>query len=414
MPRLKLQVRRATIGEDVSVAWVSLDGFLDASTILTFENTLELLYRDERGNVVLDFGKVLFANSTAIGTILNHRNLLSEDGRELVLVRVNPQVRTTFDLLGLSAVVPCLPDEEAARRYFLSAPFGERDPEAFAARRAPAATPAEARPPRAAEAPPPRSLEPAKCRVLVIAPEENRFTDITKMRLLTPQGRFQIVTDCTEALHVFDELDPDLVILEDPLAGSEDFLWKVKTEKGKSVVPVIKLYWTGTNIEERKEFKIWEDDFLVEPFELMELFVLAEAELKRIPEENLRRANELAASLFQKAGLASPAKASLAAAFAEAIENAARHAHRSDPQKCIDVVFLLDREKLSITVTDEGRGFDSKPFLDQAQQAGPIGEERLRQTRGALGGLGIALMKRCTDELEYLGSGNSVRLVKKL
>jgi anti-anti-sigma factor len=425
MPQLSQQARRSTLAGGQPVAWLSLDGFLDASTVLSFENTLELLHRDEQGDVVVDFARVMYANSTAIGTILNFRNLLLQGGRELLLVRVNPQVRVTFDLLGLSAVVPCLPDEDAAARYLESAPVGERDPEAFAAR-------ARAAEGKAAAAPPPiRSVEPARCNVLMIVPEENRFTDITKMRLLIPQGTFRIVTDCTEALHVFDDLDPDLVILEDPLSGSEDFLWRIKTEKGKSIVPIIKLYWTGTDINSRRNFKIWEDDYLVEPFELMELFALAEAELRRIPEdrkvllhqthfelrsreENLRRANELATTFFEKAGLAGEDAASFAAAFAEALENAARHAHHYDPEKRIDVVFLLDREKLAVTVTDEGGGFDFRPHLQRAEEALPVGEDRLRQARGNLGGLGISLMKRCTDELEYLDGGSSVRLVKRL
>jgi anti-sigma regulatory factor (Ser/Thr protein kinase) len=78
------------------------------------------------------------------------------------------------------------------------------------------------------------------------------------------------------------------------------------------------------------------------------------------------------------------------------------------------VVFLLDREKLSITVTDEGGGFDFRPHLEQAEQQEALSEERLRQSRGELGGLGISLMRRCVDELEYLGAGNAVRLTKRV
>jgi len=428
MPQLKQTVRRSTMGDELPVVWVTLDGFLDSSTVLSFENTLELLHRDERGELVLDLASVLYANSTAIGTILNYRNLLLQEGRELVLVNVHPQVRTTFDLLGLSAVVPCLPDEAAVLKYLLSAPPGERDAEAFAAAAAQGAPAAAAEGEQAA---PLRSVTPSECNVMMIVPEENRFTDIMKMRLLTPHGRFRIVADCTEALHVFDELGPDLVVVEDPLAGSDDFVWKLKTEKGKSIVPIIKLYWTGTDIESRKEFKIWEDDFLVEPFELMELFVLSERELRRIPEdrkvllhqthfefrtreENLRRANELASTFFQKAGLTGEASSALGAAFAEALENAARHAHGYDAGKCIDVVFLLDRQKLSITVVDEGGGFDYAPLLRRAQEEQPVDQARLRQSRGGLGGLGMALMCRCTDQLEYLNGGSTVRLTKRL
>ena len=162
----------------------------------------------------------------------------------------------------------------------------------------------------------------------------------------------------------------------------------------------------------------------------MELFVLSEAELRRMPEdrkvllhqthfefrtreENLRRANELAATFFQKAGLSGEASTSLAAALSEALENAARHAHGYDDSKCIDVIFLLDREKLAITVTDEGKGFDHQSHLARSQEQ-TIDEVRLRQSRGNLGGLGIALMRRCCDELQYLNGGNAVRLIKRL
>ena len=426
MPQLKLQVRRSTIGDGLPVVWVALDGFLDASTALSFESTLDILHSDERGELILDLGKLLYANSSAIGAILNYRNLLLEAQRELVLVNVNPQVRMTFDLLGLSAIVPCLPDEAAVLDYLLSAPAGQRDPERFARGAAPAAAGGE---PARDEAPV-RSVEPSECKVMMIVPEENRFTDIMRMRLATPHGIFRIVSDCTEALHVFDDMAPDLVVVEDPLAGSDDFVWTLKTERGKSIIPIIKLYWTGTDTETRKEFKIWEDDFLVEPFELMELFVLSERELRRTPQDrsvllhqthfefrtseaNLRRANELASTFFQKAGLSGEAMAQLAAGFAEAIENAARHAHHYDDAKCIDVVFLLDRHKLAITVTDEGAGFDYEPHLQRAADE-PLGAERLRQSRGKLGGLGIALMRRCCDELQYLNGGNAVRLIKRL
>jgi len=429
MPELKLKVRRSTVGDGLPVAWVALDGFIDASTVLSFENTLEVLHREDKGTVVLDFASVLYANSTAIGTILNYRNLLMEEGRELLLMQVNPQVLTTFELLGLTAVVPCLPDEETVGCYLASAPAGERDPEAFVVRSAMEKAAAASQ--GVAQAAPLRSVRPESCNVMMIVPEENRFTDVTKMRLLTPHGRFHIVTDCTEALHDFDEIDPDLIVLEDPMHGSEDFLWAVKTEKGKSVVPVIKLYWTGTDIESRREFKIWEDDFLIEPFELMELFMLGESELKRIPEDrkvllhqthiefrtregNIERAKELGRNVIEKAGLSAEGTTAMTTAFAEAMENAARHGHRYAPEKCIDVVFLLDREKLQVTVTDEGRGFDYQAHLARLAESGTPDEERLRQSRGDLGGLGISLMQRCTDQIEYLGNGSAVRLTRRL
>ncbi len=425
MPRLNIHVRRSTVGDGLPVAWVELDGFLDASTVLSFESTLELLYGEGRGDVVLDCARLLYANSSGIGMVLNYRNLLLRGGRELLLVKVSSQVRTALDLLGLSLVVPCLADDGAATDYLASAPPGRRAPlvpaeAAVGAAGAPARGPAK-----------PAGLPNGKRNVMMVAPEENRFTDIMKMRLAAPQGRFHIVTSCSEALHHFDELNPDLIILEDPMKGSEEFLWAIKTEKGKSLVPAVKLYWTGTDIETRKDFKIWENDFLVEPFEVMELFALCEAELARFPhdrrvllhqthyefrtrKENLQRANELGASLLKKSGLSAAAVTAMSTALAEALDNAARHGNAYEPEKHVDVVFLLDHAKVSLTVTDEGRGFDFRPHVERARHEPPVPPERLRQDRGGLGKLGIALMVRCADEVEYLGPGNSVRLTKRL
>lgn len=424
MPSLDIQIRRATHSSTgAPIAWVVLNGFLDASTVLEFESTLDFLSREEDTDVVVNFAKVLYANSTAIGTLLNYRNRLIERGREFLLVRVSPEVRVTFDLLGVTTVVPCFRNEDDVLAHLDSTLEPAEEGEA------PVEEQGEV-PEAGAEAELPVPAAPSASRILMVVPEENRFTDVTSMRLVKPDGQLRIVTDCTEALHAFNDLDPDLVILEDKLPGSEDFLWKVKTERGKSIIPVIKLYWTGTDIGTRKEFKIWEDDFLIEPFELMELFALGESELRRIPDDRQRllhathfefrtrsqhlvRARELGATLIEKAGFAGDAVASLTAGFAEAVDNAARHGHASVPEKCIDVVFLLDHEKLSITVTDEGEGFEFQPHLDRAASADPLEGGRLRQSRGGLGGLGIALMAQCTDELTYLGPGNAVRLVKR-
>ncbi len=81
MPQLQVQVRRSVVSDDIHVVWLTLNGFLDASTVLSFENTLEVLHSDERGEIVLNLGRLLYANSSAIGTILNYRNPLLAAGR---------------------------------------------------------------------------------------------------------------------------------------------------------------------------------------------------------------------------------------------------------------------------------------------------------------------------------------------
>ena len=68
MPQLNIQLRRSTTPDGHPVTWVRLTGFIDASTVLSFENALELVHRDERGDVVLDFAEVQYTNSSGIGS----------------------------------------------------------------------------------------------------------------------------------------------------------------------------------------------------------------------------------------------------------------------------------------------------------------------------------------------------------
>ena len=126
------------------------------------------------------------------------------------------------------------------------------------------------------------------------------------------------------------------------------------------------------------------------------------------------RAQELAANLIRKTNLSAEEGTAFSAAFREAVDNANRHGHRSNEDRHIDVVFLLEPNRISITVEDEGEGFNWGYYLDQVKNLSPDKQAQLRREAGQRGGLGIMLMKKCTDVLEYVGKGNVVRLIKNL
>lgn len=63
-----------------------------------------------------------------------------------------------------------------------------------------------------------------------------------------------------------------------------------------------------------------------------------------------------------------------------------------------EISFLKTDNKIIVTITDQGDGFDWKPFLD-------ISIDRIFDQHGR----GIAMTKeKCFDELEYMGNGNQV------
>lgn len=89
----------------------------------------------------------------------------------------------------------------------------------------------------------------------------------------------------------------------------------------------------------------------------------------------------------------------------EACSNVIKHAYQYDNNKKIDIIVETNGSKLTIIISDRGKGFDP------AKLETP--EQRLQ--KHARGGLGIALIKKVMDEVSFdihPGSRNEVRMVK--
>jgi anti-sigma regulatory factor (Ser/Thr protein kinase) len=102
------------------------------------------------------------------------------------------------------------------------------------------------------------------------------------------------------------------------------------------------------------------------------------------------------------------------AAVREAMTNAARHGNGGDPSRRIRIRCLVLAECVEVPVEDEGAGFDHRSRVKSGLTRDAILAERERGPRGARAGLGIPLMIRCCDRLEYNEQGNRITLTKAL
>lgn len=103
----------------------------------------------------------------------------------------------------------------------------------------------------------------------------------------------------------------------------------------------------------------------------------------------------------------------LVTAFREAIENALRHGNKRDPDLLIHGEFLVDLEKIPLSVRDEGPGFDYQAFMEAETKTTTVETARENIARGKTGGLGIKLLRECIDEIEYIPPGNVLMLTKR-
>jgi serine/threonine-protein kinase RsbW len=89
-------------------------------------------------------------------------------------------------------------------------------------------------------------------------------------------------------------------------------------------------------------------------------------------------------------------------ALEEAFINSVRHGNRMDPAKGIKIDYSVGLDKVEITVTDEGDGFDPEAVPD------PRYGENLYKPEGR----GLFLMRSYMDAIEFNERGNSVYMVK--
>ncbi len=129
-------------------------------------------------------------------------------------------------------------------------------------------------------------------------------------------------------------------------------------------------------------------------------------------EETAEKVYALAKEMFKQSALSDDEADSLHTALREAVGNAIRHGNKHESLKTVDLRCFRDDDKVVCAVRDEGPGFDYKKALEKGKKGDAISAARERYMAGGLGGLGIMLMIRCVDLVEYNEQGNQIILTK--
>jgi anti-sigma regulatory factor (Ser/Thr protein kinase) len=129
-------------------------------------------------------------------------------------------------------------------------------------------------------------------------------------------------------------------------------------------------------------------------------------------EEGIARALAFAA----RAGIAESELPSLGTILREALANAALHGNREDPGKEVRLDLVLVGTLLTLAIEDEGAGFDHAAAMNELARTGDdaVARAEERAAAGRRGGLGLLLIRRWADALEWERDGRRVRIVKQL
>jgi serine/threonine-protein kinase RsbW len=125
--------------------------------------------------------------------------------------------------------------------------------------------------------------------------------------------------------------------------------------------------------------------------------------------ENLLEVREFVLKAARQFGFEEEEASKIVLAVDEACTNVIKHAYQYAPDRKIEIVIRPEKDRLQITVIDDGRAFN--PSIAKL----PDLKQHLSHYRR--GGLGIYLMRTLMDKVEYKyapGKRNEVRLTKYL
>jgi serine/threonine-protein kinase RsbW len=119
------------------------------------------------------------------------------------------------------------------------------------------------------------------------------------------------------------------------------------------------------------------------------------------PSEVVRVCEEVLARLTEK-GFGKDDIFAVRLTLEEAFLNAVRHGNKMDPSKNVRVDYSVSKDKLEITITDQGEGFKPDNVEDPR-----FGDNIFKP-----GGRGLLLMNSYMDMVKYNEQGNSVYMVR--
>lgn len=88
----------------------------------------------------------------------------------------------------------------------------------------------------------------------------------------------------------------------------------------------------------------------------------------------------------------------------EAVNNAIIHGNSKDESKKVQIQLRRLKDKLAISVSDQGRGFDPSQVSDP----------RCMENIEECGGRGVLIMRELSDKIQYLNEGRTVEMQFKI
>jgi DNA-binding response OmpR family regulator len=269
--------------------------------------------------------------------------------------------------------------------------------------------------------------------VLVI--EDEPDTNDLLAELLGRRG-FQPIQAYTgkAGLSLAQERHPDLILLDLMLPDVHGFeiCETLRTTRATNLIPIVMVTALAESEHRVHGFRVGATSYVVKPFTSAQLFGALDSALKwktQIVEGQVQgeisfdvasetgylvEVNDLLSSLFLLTPLDEKSVKQLRQALLEMGQNAIEWGNRNQLEKAVKITYRLHPDRITLTVRDQGPGFDPHNVPHAATEQDPVAHMSIREVLGLRdGGFGILITRGLVDELQYNEAGNEVTLIKR-
>ncbi len=107
-----------SVKDQGKISIVNLNGFLDAHTASTLENTFSSLVDNNKFNIVVNFKDLSYISSAGLGVFMAFIEKVRENGGDIKLSTMTDKVFNIFDLLGFPLLYEIFNTEDEAIKKF--------------------------------------------------------------------------------------------------------------------------------------------------------------------------------------------------------------------------------------------------------------------------------------------------------
>lgn len=227
---------------------------------------------------------------------------------------------------------------------------------------------------------------------------------------------------------------PDVVLLDLMLPDTSGFeiCRRLRSERSTLLTPIVMLTALNDDQNRRLGFRVGANAYVTKPYGANDLYrAITTVQAWRAHLEHqhmhgeihvelnsettfLQEVNDFLTSLFLSTPLTETQVMHLRQAIMEMGQNAIEWGNKHRVEELIRILYRIFRDRVEISIRDQGSGFDRTNLPHVARPEDPVGHLDVREKLGLReGGFGMLISRGMVDELQYNDPGNEVTLIKR-